>query len=169
MLLGDSMRELIEAEAPRGLADLLIADQAEADGVSPQSLRAAMAERWKVMAEAAQAGLDPSLRSVSGLTGGLAAQVWAGGGPAGGARLAKVSSRALAVAEYNACMGRIVAAPTAGACGILPAVLLTVQEEQGFSDSQMIDALFCAGGVGRVIDRRASLSGAAGGCQAAPC
>lgn len=166
MLLGDSMRELIEAEAPRGLADLLIADQAEADGVSPQSLRAAMAERWKVMAEAAQAGLDPTLRSVSGLTGGMAAKVWAGGGPAGGARLAKVSSRALAVAEYNACMGRIVAAPTAGACGILPAVLLTVQEEQGFSDSQMIDALFCAGGVGRVIDRRASLSGAAGGCQA---
>ena len=63
-------------------------------------------------------------------------------------------------------MGKIVAAPTAGACGILPGALLAVQETQGYSDEQLVDALFTAAAVGRVIARRASISGAQGGCQA---
>lgn len=63
-------------------------------------------------------------------------------------------------------MGKIVAAPTAGACGILPAALLTLQEQRGYSDGQVVDALFTAAAVGAVIAARASISGAEGGCQA---
>ena len=77
-----------------------------------------------------------------------------------------MAARALAVAECNAAMGRIVAAPTAGACGILPAVLLTLQEEYGYTDDQLVNALYVAGAFGLVIAHRASISGAQGGCQA---
>lgn len=72
----------------------------------------------------------------------------------------------MAVAECNAGMGRIVAAPTAGSCGILPAALLTAQEEYHLTDDQLTDALLTAAMFGQIIARRASISGAAGGCQA---
>ena len=77
-----------------------------------------------------------------------------------------VMERALRVAESNACMRRIVAAPTAGSCGVLPAVLLSMQERYDYSDDQMVEALYVAAGIGGVIAARASLSGAEGGCQA---
>ena len=85
---------------------------------------------------------------------------------AGGNLLGRICARALAVAECNAAMGRIVAAPTAGACGILPAALLTLQEEFDLSDEKLIDALYVAGAFGLIIANRASISGAQGGCQA---
>ena len=78
----------------------------------------------------------------------------------------KVMVRALRVAESNACMRRIVAAPTAGSCGVMPAVLITVQEVRGLSDDEMTRALYVASGIGGVIAARASLAGAEGGCQA---
>jgi L-serine dehydratase len=68
--------------------------------------------------------------------------------------------------ESNACMKRIVAAPTAGSCGVIPAVFITVQEEKGYTDDQMTEAMFVAAGIGGVIAHRAFLAGAAGGCQA---
>jgi L-serine dehydratase len=72
----------------------------------------------------------------------------------------------MAVGEVNACMGRIVAAPTAGACGVLPAALFTVAREKGCDDAALVRAFFTAGGIGLVIEKLASLSGAEGGCQA---
>ena len=83
-----------------------------------------------------------------------------------GSFVSKVMEKALAVAANNACMHRIVAAPTAGSCGVLPAVLLTYQEENGCSDEKMTEALYVAAGIGGVIGTRASLSGADRGCQA---
>ena len=74
--------------------------------------------------------------------------------------------RAIAVGEANASMGKIVAAPTAGASGIIPAVLFTLQEQLDLNDSQLIKGLIVAGGIGLVIASRASLAGAIGGCQA---
>ena len=68
--------------------------------------------------------------------------------------------------ESNACMKRIVAAPTAGSCGVIPAVFITVQEQEGYTDEQMTEAMFVAAGIGGVIAHRAFLAGAAGGCQA---
>lgn len=80
--------------------------------------------------------------------------------------IGKVMEKALKTSESNACMKRIVAAPTAGSCGVVPAVLLSIQEERGFSDEKMIEALYVSAGIGGVIANRAFLSGAAGGCQA---
>ena len=77
-----------------------------------------------------------------------------------------VMERALQVAESNACMKRIVAAPTAGSCGVMPAVLLSMQDRYHFTEDQMVEALYVAGGIGGVIAQRASLAGAEGGCQA---
>ncbi len=75
-------------------------------------------------------------------------------------------SKILAVAELNACMGKIVAAPTAGSCGVLPGVLLTVAEQKKFPEDDLVKALFVAGGIGEIIGIRASLSGSTHGCQA---
>ncbi len=134
-----------------------------------EQMDARMREALAVMRDSAEKGLDPALRSVSRLTGGNAAklmQAALSGQSAGGSLLGRVCARALAVAECNAAMGRIVAAPTAGACGILPAALITMQEEYGYSDEQLIDALYVAGAFGLVIANRASIAGAQGGCQA---
>lgn len=78
----------------------------------------------------------------------------------------KVMEKALKTSESNACMKRIVAAPTAGSCGVVPAVFLSLQEEKGYSEEKMVEALFVAAGIGGVIAERAFLAGAAGGCQA---
>ena len=77
-----------------------------------------------------------------------------------------VMETAVKMGESNACMKKIVAAPTAGSCGVMPAVLLSLQKEKGFSDDQMTEALFVAAGIGGVIANRAFLAGASGGCQA---
>ena len=128
-----------------------------------------MRQALAVMRESVSQGLDPKTRSVSGLTGGNAAKYMAAaltGRTAGGSLMGRICARSLAVAECNAAMGRIVAAPTAGACGILPAALLTMQEEYGYTDGQLVDALYVAGAFGLVIANRASIAGAQGGCQA---
>ena len=80
--------------------------------------------------------------------------------------MGKVIMRALRLGESNACMKRIVAAPTAGACGVLPAVLVTAAEQDGYSDDQMTEALFTAAGIGQIIAAKAYIAGAMGGCQA---
>ena len=136
---------------------------------SVEELDAYMHEVFSVMRDSAVKGMQKDLRSVSGLTGGNAYKLMEGvksGATAGGSLLGRMAARALAVAECNAAMGRIVAAPTAGACGILPAVLLTLQEEYGYTDGQLVNALYVAGAFGLVIAHRASISGAQGGCQA---
>jgi L-serine dehydratase len=88
------------------------------------------------------------------------------GASVGGAFLDRVIAEALSMGESNACMKRIVAAPTAGSCGVLPAVLIPLAERDGISDEAIVKALFAAAGFGQVIASRASISGAEGGCQA---
>lgn len=83
-----------------------------------------------------------------------------------GRDMAQICAAALAVAEVNASMGRIVAAPTAGASGVLPAVLVMCSEKHGFTDRDLVNGLFTAGAIGVIIARNASISGAEGGCQA---
>ncbi|HNU94723.1 MAG TPA: L-serine ammonia-lyase, iron-sulfur-dependent, subunit alpha [Bacillota bacterium] len=138
-----------------------------------------MQERLAVMRDSVGRGLA-GVRSRSGLTGGDARRMaeartriarghaTASGAPMliGGEPLTSAIAYALAVAEVNAGMGRIVAAPTAGSCGVLPGVLFSVGEIRGAGDAELVDALFAAGGVGAVIARSSTLAGAAGGCQA---
>jgi len=125
-----------------------------------------MRSRLEVMRESAKAGLAPDLKSVSGMVGGQAALMIDPKHVNRFGLLGKASAYALSIAEYNACMGKIVAAPTAGSCGILPGALLSVQEQEGFSDDELVMALFAAAGVGRIISLQATISGAEGGCQA---
>ena len=118
------------------------------------------------MRESAQAGLSATMRSVSGMVGGQAAKMIAPGQSGRFGPLGKACAYALSIAECNACMGKIVATPTAGSCGILPGALLAAQEDAGFSDAELVSALFAAAAVGRVIALQATISGAEGGCQA---
>ena len=112
---------------------------------------------------------EDELHSASGLVGGEGAKMYRRrkkGALLCGDFIGCVMEKALKISESNACMKRIVAAPTAGSCGVVPAVFLSIQEQQKLPDEKMAEALYVAGGIGGVIASRASLSGAAGGCQA---
>lgn len=112
---------------------------------------------------------DSKMKSNSGLVGGeagLLRKYLDEGNPLVGEYTGRVMELALRVAEGNACMKRIVAAPTAGSCGVVPAVFIATQEKLKLSDEKMTEALYVAAGVGEVIASRASLAGAEGGCQA---
>ena len=164
-----SIGKLIREAGQEGVARWVRRLQAEQDGVAAEELDARMAEYLRVMRESVQNGMERSLRSLSGMTGGQAPRLMDRvnqGKNACGPLVGRACAMALAVAESNACMGRIVASPTAGSCGILPAALLTAQEAYGLTDDQLVDALFTAALFGQVIARRASISGAEGGCQA---
>lgn len=124
-----------------------------------------MSALWAAMVRSVQE-YDGTRRSASGLVGGGGAQMENAGETLCGPFIQAVISTALKIGECNACMGRIVAAPTAGASGVMPAVLLPTQEKFRLSDEVMIQALYVAAGFGQVIATRASISGAEGGCQA---
>ena len=112
---------------------------------------------------------DATLKSASGLVGGEGQKIKAAreaGTLLCGDFIGKIMEKALKTGESNACLKRIVAAPTAGSCGVVPAVFLTLQEEKGYTEDQMVEALYVAAGIGGVIASRAFLAGAAGGCQA---
>ena len=130
--------------------------------------REMMHHLWQVM-QATSRDYDPAQRSRSGLSGGDAAKVEQAhqeGKSFGGDYLAAVTAEALKTAECNACMKRIVAAPTAGSCGVLPAVLLPLARSGEADEESICDALYVAAGFGQVIAARATLAGAEGGCQA---
>jgi L-serine dehydratase len=151
------------------LAQVFLDQEARDSGKSPEQLRQLMLERIRVMRQAQTRGLTSPQHSHSGLIQGGAERMdqWIRAGHSLlSPSFSKLVASALAVAEVNACMGRVVAAPTAGSCGVLPAALFTVAEAQGLADQALVPALFTAGGIGLVIEKLASLSGAEGGCQA---
>ncbi|MGI5977238.1 MAG: L-serine ammonia-lyase, iron-sulfur-dependent, subunit alpha [Candidatus Limivicinus sp.] len=163
-----SVAEAAEAERTT-ISALVLAQQAQQLEISEEEAFKRMAENFKVMSECIEPGCDPKLRSSSGLTGGSAykmREASESGRSISGPFLSGALYRALAVSELNAAMGRIVAAPTAGSCGILPAAVLTMQAERGVSEHDCVMSLFTASAVGMVIADKASLAGAQGGCQA---
>ena len=163
--LADAIRD---AEA-RGVSLATVALEAESadGGRTIADIRHALSRALGIMRGAITAGQDPDLRSSSGLVGGDAAKLLTGpAGPLSGTLFRDVLMRALAVQEVNACMGVIVAAPTAGGAGVLPAVLTGLATARNIPDDKVIDALATAGLIGAVVAERASLSGAEGGCQA---
>jgi len=164
-----SMQALITAAQGGPIYAAARLAQAHSSETDEAALDARMIEYLHIMREAAKDGMREDLRSLSGMVGGMApmyAKAVDSGLTPGGTFIGRAASMALAIAECNACMGRIVAAPTAGACGILPGVLLAVQEARGFSDEKVAEVMFTAAAVGQVIANRASISGAEGGCQA---
>ena len=166
-----SLAALLAAAEQAGklLSELVLASQAEQLEQTPEQVYDRMARCYQVMADGVAPGCDPDLRSASGLSGGNAAKMKAAvdaGRTLTGPVLGGALTRALAMSELNAAMGRIVAAPTAGSCGILPAALLTMEQEKGCDRHACVMALFTASAVGLVIARNACLAGAQGGCQA---
>lgn len=166
-----SLASLISAAEDSGLpvSALVLKQQAEQLETTEEAVYNRMKDTYQVMRECIEPGCDPNLRSTSGLTGGSAyklSRISRSGSSLTGSLLSGALYRALAVSELNAAMGRIVAAPTAGSCGILPAALLTMEEEKNCSQHDCIMAMFTASAVGMVIANNASLAGAQGGCQA---
>lgn len=155
-------------EEGKTLSEMILADQSEQMELPTRELYGRMERSLTVMEEAVRAGMDPGLRSTSGLTGGDAAKMlsYAENGGMTGSFLNKAMARAIAVAEYNAAMGKIVAAPTAGSCGIIPGTVLSMLAEGRCTREQAVMALFTSGAVGMVIANKAVLAGAQGGCQA---
>lgn len=163
-----TIQDLLEAvERERcSLGEVALRWQARRDGKTEEEEKKRMGERLEVMRLSVQDGRSPELRSASGRVGGQAAKMIQPGQTQRFGALSKACAYAMAVAESNACMGKIVAAPTAGSCGILPGALLAVQEAEGFTDDELILALFTAAALGRAIALGATVSGAEGGCQA---
>lgn len=166
-----SLSSLIQASVQEGctISRLVLAQQAAQMEQTEEALYRKMEKTYRVMAASIEPGCRKNLRSTSGLTGGSAykmRQVSEAGKSLTGPLLSGALYRALAVSELNASMGRIVAAPTAGSCGILPAAVLTMEKDLGCSEKDCIMSLFTASAVGMIIANNASLAGAEGGCQA---
>jgi L-serine dehydratase len=149
------------------LARLALETEAKDQGRPVEEIRSALQRALDIMRGAVEKGMTGDLFSASGLVGGDAAKLRTGpAGPLSGTPFRDILARALAVQEVNAAMGVIVAAPTAGGAGVLPAVLTGLAQARNLSDEAVVDALAVAGLIGAVIAERASLSGAEGGCQA---
>jgi L-serine dehydratase len=163
--LADAIRD---ADAQQiSLAQLALQTEATDQGRTVDDIRSALLRALVVMRSAVSQGMTGDLYSASGLVGGDAAKLRTGpAGPLAGTPFRDILARALAVQEVNAAMGVIVAAPTAGGAGVLPAVLTGLAAARDIKDDALVDALAVAGLIGAVIAERASLSGAEGGCQA---
>ncbi|TCT11676.1 L-serine ammonia-lyase [Natranaerovirga pectinivora] len=124
---------------------------------------------WHIMQEAIQQGLDKETKGKGHMIGGEALKMkerYTHNNTICGNTMAKAISYGLSTMEVNACMGRIVACPTAGSSGVLPGILLMLKEEYEIPDEKIIKGLLTASGIGIIIGKNASLSGAEGGCQA---
>lgn len=160
-----SVEGLLTAARTCPVWEAVLEDDCTDRGVDRQRSLAQMSALWAAMAPPV-AEYDPAARSHSGLIGGAGALLEGEGPGLCPLFLRQVMAAALKTGECNACMKRIVAAPTAGSSGVLPAVLLPLQARDGLKDEQMVEALYVAAGFGQVIATRASISGAEGGCQA---
>ncbi|MGL4986509.1 MAG: L-serine ammonia-lyase, iron-sulfur-dependent, subunit alpha [Treponemataceae bacterium] len=154
-------------EQKKTISEIVIEEQASELGLARQEIFARMAKNLSIMKESEKKLYDTTIRSTSGLTGLDAQKIRSYAKTEGimGGFMNRVMARACSVSECNTAMGKIVAAPTAGSCGILPAVLISLIEEKNCTDEKATMALFTAGEVGIVIAQVASIAGAAGGCQ----
>jgi len=151
----------------KSLAQVALAAESRDQGRPIPDIRAALQRALDVMRGAIEKGLVGDLYSASGLVGGDAAKLrLSAKGPLAQTPFRDILTRALAVQEVNAAMGVIVAAPTAGGAGVLPAILTGLAKARSVPDEKVVDGLATAGLIGAVVAERASLSGAEGGCQA---
>ncbi len=160
-----AVASLLSAAEDTPLWEAVLEDDRRDRGVDEKEPWERMKTLWRAMNSALDS-YDPERRSASGLVGGGGGKVAALHDPLCGPLLQEVMAAAMKTGECNACMGCIVAAPTAGASGVLPAVLVPLQRRYGLSEEKMVEAMFVSAGFGQVIAHRASISGAEGGCQA---
>ncbi len=171
MLKYESIDELVTEAEKRNLkiSGIVLEDQAVFMEKTSIEIYEKMELSFQVMKDSVRTGLAKDLKSTSGLTGGegyLMNEYAKKGDAYCGSFMSGAMARALAVAGCNAGMGRIVAAPTAGSCGILPGCIVSLHEEKGYDEKDIIMSMFTAAAFGMVIANRASIAGAKGGCQA---
>jgi len=151
------------------IGEFILKQEMEESGLSQETIYNKMVENLRVMEYSTTKGVNEKVISVSGLIGGDAYRLGKylkSGKSVAGRVMVKAMSYALSCSEVNASMGKIVACPTAGANGILPAVMMTMKEEHDIEEKDLIMGLFAAAGVGAIIAQNATISGAEGGCQA---
>ena len=165
---GEELLRICEEENI-SLSEYAIRIEMQDKGLSREEVYEKMAKNLKVMKDGATEGREKEVESLSGLIGGDGYRIQKyleKNNTLTGSVTVKAMAMALSSSEVNAAMGRIVACPTAGSCGILPAVILSAGEKLGKTDEELIDALFASAAVGMIIGMNATLSGAEGGCQA---
>lgn len=150
----------------QSLTDAVIGYETEQKGRSREIIMQGLAKAWSVMKGAVRTGLEEDMTSRSGMINNGAKKVYRYPKPVLSKEFQNLISRALAAKEVNSCMGLVVAAPTAGASGIMPGVLYTLQEIHDIDDEKILDAMLLAAGIALIIEQKASIAGAVGGCQA---
>jgi L-serine deaminase len=171
MLSYNSVKELVDLAVQNNchISELCIRDQAKKMGKTEDELFEQMEKCFETMCESAEWGEQKGRRSTSGLTGdeGYLMKKYAEkDGGLMGKPMSRAVSRALAVSNCNAAMGKIVATPTAGSCGILPGCLITAYKERQMPKKDIVMSIFTAAAFGMIIAQKASIAGAQGGCQA---
>ena len=164
----ESLAFLMEAGKYQDLFDVILYSDCIERGVTKEQSFEQMKALYKAICRAKE-GYDPGMRSSSGMVGGDGAKMRKyvrSGKTICGEYMGGVIAQAIEMGESNACMKCIVAAPTAGSCGVLPAVLLPYQQRENLPDDDMTRAMYIAGAIGQVVATKASIAGAAGGCQA---
>ena len=164
----ESLRALEKASENKDIFEVILDSDCTDRGVSREASLEKMHALYAAIRRARE-GYDPALHSASGMVGGDGAKMREyvqKGKTICGDYIGQVIAQALEMGESNACMKCIVAAPTAGSCGVLPAVLLPYQAREGLDDNAMVRAMYIAGAIGQVVATKASIAGAAGGCQA---
>src|SRR6056297_2816173 len=163
--------EMIKHAQTRGIKiwEIILEEEVAQTGTKPEVLREKMKKHLDVMEQSAQKAVEKSVKTLGGIIGSEAKKLTdyrKKGLSICGDTINILMARAFSTSEVNASMGKICAAPTAGASGILPAVIITAAEVLGANEEEKINALFTAAGIGRIIATHATLSGAEGGCQA---
>lgn len=166
----DSMQRILEhsLEKNKPIWEIVLEEDMENRMVTREASMEKMRRTWRAMVDSADS-YSGERRSLSGLVGGDGERMrlyYATHESIGGSFTAEVMASALAMGENNACMKRIVAAPTAGSCGVMPAVLIPLWRKESIPEDMMLQALYVTCAIGSVIATRASISGAEGGCQA---
>lgn len=156
-------------EKNKRISEIVMEKEIRANKTSQEDLMDRMKNILQIMKESSNAALDKEIKSVSGLTGGDAKKLEEyrkSNETLSGDLIISSMAKALSTSEVNASMGKIVAAPTAGASGIIPSALLSAKEKLNLTDEQVIMGLFIAAGIGEIVAKNATVSGAEGGCQA---
>ncbi len=163
-----SVKELLERSRETGkeVWQLIMEEDANDRNVDTSDSFEKMRSMWRAM-KASSDSYDPSLKSSSGLSGGDSQKIREYREKCvSGEFMGEVIAEAIGMAESNACMRCIVAAPTAGSCGVIPAVLIPYVRKHNTDEDKIIKGLFVSAGFGQIIAERAFIAGALGGCQA---
>ena len=166
-----NLKELLQQSKDKEvlISEIVLDNEMEQFGYSREKIYEKLEERYEVMKRAATKALHESLPTAGNLITGIAMQqntYTEKGATLCGDFMNTAMAMALSGSEVNASMGRICAAPTAGACGIVPAVLFSIEKAKNLPKEAMLNALLTTSGIGTVIMKNATVAGAEGGCQA---